>query len=81
MRQAVVLDSSALLALFQAEPGAEKVSGRIDGASISAVNWSEVLQVANDPLFPRKSGEHGASRLNSNPKYPTGLSPDPPTKG
>ena len=36
-----VLDASALLALLHEEPGAEFVE--LEGAVISAVNWSEVL--------------------------------------
>ena len=40
----IVLDASALLAFLQAEPGDEHVADRIDGALISAVNYSEVLK-------------------------------------
>jgi ribonuclease VapC len=39
----VVLDASALLALLYREPGHEIVAGLLDGAVISAVNWSETL--------------------------------------
>ena len=39
-----VLDASALLAWLQAEPGADEV--RLEGALINSVNWSEVLQKA-----------------------------------
>ena len=39
----VVLDASALLALLNAEPGAEEVEQAIPGAAISAVNLSEVV--------------------------------------
>lgn len=39
-----VLDASALLALLQAEPGADRIEQWLDGALVSAVNWSEVLQ-------------------------------------
>jgi PIN domain nuclease of toxin-antitoxin system len=39
-----VLDASALLALLQAEPGASRIEPLLDGAFVSAVNWSEVLQ-------------------------------------
>lgn len=39
-----VLDSSALLALLQNEPGAGVVRPAVDGAVISSVNWSEVVQ-------------------------------------
>jgi PIN domain nuclease of toxin-antitoxin system len=40
----VVLDASALLAFLHEEPGGEKISPVLEGACISAVNWSEVLQ-------------------------------------
>jgi len=43
---AVVLDASAVLALLNNEAGAPTVAGRLEGASISAVNWSEVVQKA-----------------------------------
>ncbi len=39
-----VLDASALLAFLHDEPGAGQVSAVLDGARVSAVNWSEVLQ-------------------------------------
>lgn len=39
-----VLDASALLAYLHEEPGGEQVSGELEGARISTVNWSEVLQ-------------------------------------
>lgn len=41
----IVVDSSALLAYLQGEPGAEVVRQHlVEGAVISAVNWSEVAQ-------------------------------------
>lgn len=40
----VVLDASAMLALLQQEPGGERVAELLDGATVSAVNWSEVRQ-------------------------------------
>ncbi len=40
----VVLDASALLAFLHEEPGGELVSPVLEGARVSAVNWSEVLQ-------------------------------------
>ncbi len=40
----VVLDASALLAFLHDEPGGETVSSSLEGAHVSAVNWSEVLQ-------------------------------------
>ena len=39
----VVLDSSSVLAVINAEPGAEAVGNVLMGASISAVNYSEVI--------------------------------------
>lgn len=40
----VVLDASALLAFLHDEPGGGRVSSVLEGACVSAVNWSEVLQ-------------------------------------
>lgn len=48
----VVLDASAVLAVINAEPGAEVVSASLTGAVMSAVNYSEVL---------KKAIEHGAT--------------------
>ncbi len=45
-----VLDASALLALLAEEPGADEVEELLDGAAMSTVNLSEVLQ---------KSEQHG----------------------
>ena len=42
--RAVVLDASALLAFLQGEPGGRYVEARLEQASVSSVNWSEVLQ-------------------------------------
>lgn len=39
----VVLDSSAVLAVINAEPGAERVIELLDGALLSAVNHAEVM--------------------------------------
>ena len=40
----VVLDASAMLAYLHGEPGAQEVAEAfIDGASMSALNWAEVL--------------------------------------
>lgn len=41
-----VLDASALLAWLHGEPGGERVPALLDGASVSAVNWCEVVQKA-----------------------------------
>lgn len=40
----VVVDASAILALVQGEPGADEVESLLDGASMSSVNLSEVIQ-------------------------------------
>ena len=42
----VVLDASALLAFLRNESGADRVEQYLSQASISSVNWSEVLQKA-----------------------------------
>jgi PIN domain nuclease of toxin-antitoxin system len=39
----VVLDSSALLCLVNAEPGADRVADALDAAAISAVNLAETV--------------------------------------
>ncbi len=44
MDDAVVLDASALLAYLHGEPGGGHVRPLLDGAAISSVNWSEVVQ-------------------------------------
>jgi PIN domain nuclease of toxin-antitoxin system len=60
----VVLDASALLAVFHGEPGADIVRAVMPGASISAVNYSEVLKKAIErgvPTEPLIGLVHGAS--------------------
>jgi len=42
----LVLDASALLAFLHGENGSEAVAGSLDGALVSTVNWSEVVQKA-----------------------------------
>lgn len=44
MAIAAVLDASVLLAFLHEESGGERVSGMLEGALVSTVNWSEVLQ-------------------------------------
>ncbi|MGH8907693.1 MAG: PIN domain-containing protein [Egibacteraceae bacterium] len=44
MSAAVVLDASAVLAWLQDELGADKVEPHLQEGSVSAVNWSEILQ-------------------------------------
>lgn len=39
----VVLDASAILALIYREPGHDRVTAALPGATASAVNWAEVL--------------------------------------
>lgn len=46
MKRPVVLDASAVLALLQEEPGADAVEALLEGALMSTVNLSEVLQKA-----------------------------------
>ncbi len=46
MTAPIVLDASAVLALLQEEPGADEVERLLDGALMSCVNLSEVLQKA-----------------------------------
>jgi PIN domain nuclease of toxin-antitoxin system len=41
-----VLDASALLVVLHGEPGTAVVEPLLDGAQVSAVNWSEVVQKA-----------------------------------
>jgi PIN domain nuclease of toxin-antitoxin system len=52
----VVLDSSAVLAVFHGEPGAELVASSAAGARISAVNYAEViLKLIEDGLTTREA--------------------------
>ena len=51
----VVLDASALLALLNAEPGAEKVAAVLSGAVVSAVNLSEVAAKLAEAGMPEAS--------------------------
>ncbi len=45
---ASTLDASALLAMLLGEPGGDRVEARLEGGIISTVNWSEVIQKAQD---------------------------------
>lgn len=47
----VVLDASALLAIIEGEPGAEKVEDALADSAISAVNFSEVVAKLVDRGF------------------------------
>ena len=40
----MILDASALLAMLQGETGGEKVEAVLSSSSISAINWSEIIQ-------------------------------------
>lgn len=46
MSSGAVIDASAALAYFLEERGGERVLEELDGASISAVNWAEVIEKA-----------------------------------
>lgn len=48
----MVLDASALLVLLNAEPGAERVAETVVGATVSAVNYSEVVAKLADAGVP-----------------------------
>ena len=50
----VVIDASALLALLNAEPGADIVAEALPGGVISAVNLSEVVAKLCDAGMPEK---------------------------
>ena len=61
----VVLDSSALLALVQSEPGADVVAEAIESdAVMSAVNFSEVLAKLADRGYAWDAAEEELSELN-----------------
>lgn len=47
-----VLDASALLALFQAEPGSDRIAEILEKAVISAVNLAEVVAKLQDAGMP-----------------------------
>ena len=53
----VVLDSSAVLALVNDEPGAEVVAAALPGAAISAVNLSEVVAKRVEARFPEAGSQ------------------------
>jgi PIN domain nuclease of toxin-antitoxin system len=57
---AVVLDSSALLAFLQDEPGAEAVEGALaERTAMSAANWAEVLtKMADAGVRPQEVTRH-----------------------
>ena len=51
----VVIDASAILALLNAEPGADIVAEALPGGVISAVNLSEVVAKLCDAGMPEKA--------------------------
>ncbi|MHC4817083.1 MAG: PIN domain-containing protein, partial [Planctomycetota bacterium] len=57
---AAVLDSSALLAFLQDEPGAEAVEGALaERAAMSAASWAEVLtKMADAGVRPQEVTRH-----------------------
>lgn len=46
--------ASALLAVLRAEPGAERIEPRLEGAGISAVNLSKVVASGSTMICPRR---------------------------
>jgi ribonuclease VapC len=47
-KRSCVLDASALIAMLRDEPGGDVVEELLETATISSVNWSEVVQKALD---------------------------------
>ena len=59
----IVLDASALLAVLRAEPGAERVEPRLEGAGIGAVNLSEVVAKLIEDDVPEAEIRRAIGRL------------------
>lgn len=59
----VVLDASALIALYRGEPGAEAVAGLRESAALSAVNLVEVAETALAHSFSGGRREAEIERL------------------
>lgn len=59
----VVLDASAVLALLAEEPGADQVEELLEGAAMSTVNLSEVLQKSVQHGIETKGLEHDLGAL------------------
>jgi PIN domain nuclease of toxin-antitoxin system len=57
------LDTSALLAVLRAEPGAERVEPRLEGARIAAVNLSEVVAKLIEDDVPEGEIRRAIGRL------------------
>jgi ribonuclease VapC len=60
----VLLDASALLAVLRAEPGADRVEPRLEGAGIGAVNLSEVVAKLDDDGVPEAEIRRAIGRLD-----------------
>jgi ribonuclease VapC len=80
----IVLDASALLALVTQEPGWEVVTRAAagDDATISAVNYSEVLQKTSRVGIAAEEIESGLDELDTEPFPVAGswqVKPDTPT--
>ncbi len=58
-----VLDASAVLALLHDEPGAEHVAAALDGATLGAANFAEVVGKLVDADVDRSTGHGGADPL------------------
>jgi ribonuclease VapC len=59
-----VLDASALLALIQAEPGAERVAEVLERAAISAINLAEVVARTAERGLPAEAIRGRLERLD-----------------
>ena len=59
----IVLDASALLAVLRSERGAEEVERRLEGASIGAVNLSEVVAKLSAEGAPEAEIRSAIARL------------------
>ena len=59
----VVLDASALLAVLRDEPGSDRVGSRLEGASIGAVNLSEVVAKLDKDGVPEAEIRRAVGRL------------------
>lgn len=64
MADAVVLDSSVVLALLNDEPGAGKVEAVLDRAVIGAANWAEVVAKLDEKGLSRDEIEEALSLLS-----------------
>ena len=58
-----VLDSSAVLALLLAEPGADKVAGVLPDACLSAVNLAEIVGKLSERGMPAADAQRAVEAL------------------